>query len=218
MKPLFDELNDMLEDDVHHRFNSREAVVGLAHKEIFPVPRNVLETKFGGKDHVIDAVCNSSMFPFFTNNLPFRVGLSRQKLLRSSGNVNSDINDQQGLSNTKDTQLGPILNGPLNSFPRIVVDGYFTVPRERFGCPDLDPFADRTVTISPFPHDVIGLTASNEFDRISPAKMEGENSSAQVEKLFRLAIETASEKEYYELYEDGLRDAELWCRKERQRQ
>ena len=52
--------------------NKREGVVGVAYRELFPRNRAVLDTRFDSKDHLVDSVCNSSMFPFFSTNWPFR--------------------------------------------------------------------------------------------------------------------------------------------------
>mmetsp|Transcript_26741 Transcript_26741/g.59823 ORF Transcript_26741/g.59823 Transcript_26741/m.59823 type:complete len:252 (-) Transcript_26741:723-1478(-) len=48
----------------------------------------------------------------------------------------------------------------------MAVDGFFTQPRGRFGCPETG--APRTVTVSVFPHRLIGLEASSKRDSISP--------------------------------------------------
>jgi len=219
---LQQELNGMLDDDVHEVFNNREGFVGLAYKELFPLNRPILDTHFDSKEHVIDSVCNSSMFPFFSTNWPCRMSRRRR---------------------VDDTAV---------FLPRIAVDGYFTVDRDRFGCPDLDMDharkggrngeeeeeenergegqlvessntkitssnnADRTVTLSVFPHDAIRLTASEEHDQISPEYNE-ENKSEQLGTLFRLATECATREEYYKLYEDGWKDAERWIKEEERR-
>mmetsp|Transcript_28489 Transcript_28489/g.43072 ORF Transcript_28489/g.43072 Transcript_28489/m.43072 type:complete len:252 (-) Transcript_28489:591-1346(-) len=91
------------------------------------------------------------------------------------------------------------------SFPRLVVDGFFAVPRERFGCPDFEMAGvevDRTVSISVFPKDKIGLTAFETNDQISPP------SDISLEKLFRIATESTSREELTFAYEQGWKDAE----------
>ena len=87
---------------------------------------------------------------------------------------------------------------------RLVVDGYFTVPRERFGCPELD--VERTVAISVFPKDRIRLTAVE--DCISPPE------DSDLGRLFALATESSSAEDLWRLYEMGWENAESWCRSE----
>lgn len=204
---LQSELANLLDDNVHETLNEREGFVGLAHRQVFPSNTPILETFFEDKDHVMDSICNSSMFPFFSTQWPARWARKR-------------------------------LGDPL---PRLVVDGYFTVPRDRFGCPDLNmnhawqeelesaptkemendeeqgntTIVDRTITISVFPHESISLTASLEQDRISPAIQE--DSTSQMSNLFRLATQCATREEYTKLYEDGWKDAEKWIKEEERR-
>jgi len=99
--------------------------------------------------------------------------------------------------------------------PRILVDGFFAVPRERFGCPDFEDMAglelDRTVTISAIPHSMIGLNASEVHDQISPSM------DADFAEFIRLATKVSSAKELTHLYELGWKDGEDWCSKEQKR-
>lgn len=88
------EMDKTLGPDSHTIINEREGVVALAHRELFPNNRPVLMTKFETRDDLIEAVCDSSMFPFFSTPFPARL---RYK------------------------------NG--EQLPRVVVDGFFTVPR-----------------------------------------------------------------------------------------
>lgn len=101
-------------------------------------------------------------------------------------------------------------------FPRLVVDGYFTVPRERFGCPDFamaNIDVDRTVTVTCFPKNRIGLYDALPEDCISP---QGESVS-QMERLFRIATQASSRKDLTSVYEEGWQDAERWVVEERER-
>ena len=197
---LATELNELLPVNVHEVLNDRDGLVGVAYKEIFPVNRNILETKYSCKEHVIDSVCNSSMFPFFANG-PWPCRISRK---------NTKTNDR--------------------IIPTIAVDGFFTVPRERFGCPDFNVLNEngvesanagsgvisRCVTISVFPHDVVALTASDKHDRISPME-NPENKVEQLSNLLRLATQAGTREEYFKLYEDGWKDAEAWIKEEERR-
>jgi len=199
--PLLEkELNTILDDDVHEILNNRKGLVGLAYREIFPMNRPVLDTKYCSKEHVVDSVCNSCMFPFFSSNWPCRLS-SRQTTKR---------------------------------LPRVVVDGFFAVPRGRFGCPDFNmateqnsmeegetimqpKIVDRTVTISVIPHKSISLTASEEHDQISPQLLNPEDSRSQLSRLIQLATQTAPKEEYHKLYEDGWKDVEKWIKNEERR-
>eukprot|EP00558_Chaetoceros_sp_UNC1202_P013097 CAMPEP_0197237912 /NCGR_PEP_ID=MMETSP1429-20130617/4598_1 /TAXON_ID=49237 /ORGANISM="Chaetoceros sp., Strain UNC1202" /LENGTH=296 /DNA_ID=CAMNT_0042696993 /DNA_START=94 /DNA_END=984 /DNA_ORIENTATION=+ len=189
---LENELGNILDDDVHEVLNQREGFVGLAYRELLPNNRPVLDTLFDDKSHVIDSVCNSSMFPFFSTNWPCRFARKKD-------------------------------NGWL---PRVAVDGYFSVDRDRFGCPDIESMeharmgegskTDRTVTVSVFPHDVISLSASEKHDQISPL-VDEEDATGQMSNLLRLATQCATREDYYQLYEDGWKDAERWVKEEEER-
>ena len=63
----------MLPENAHEIMNTRQGLAGLAHKQIFPTRKNVLKTKFSSREELIEDVCNSSVFPFFTTNWPFVV-------------------------------------------------------------------------------------------------------------------------------------------------
>lgn len=190
---LKNELDRILDDEVHEVLNNREGFVGLAYREILPNNRPILDTKFEDRHHVIDSVCNSATFPFFTSNWPCRIARKESK---------------------KESSW----------LPRVAVDGFFSVDRDRFGCPDFDNMeherddykVDRTVTLSVFPHDVIQLTASEKHDQISP-NLDPEDSTGQMSNLFRLATQCAEKDDYYKLYEDGWEDAERWLKEEEER-
>jgi hypothetical protein len=103
----------------------------------------------------------------------------------------------------------PVKLDTSQTFPRLFVDGWFTVPRERWGCPDFAMAGidvDRTVTVSPFPQEAIGLTASTPEDCISPST-EGEDTKG---RLLRIATEASSREDLTSVYEAGWRDAEEW--------
>lgn len=210
------ELDSLLSHDAHEVVNNRDGMVGLAHRELFPENRPVLRTNFETRGGLIDAVVDSSMFPFFTSNRPFRVKAGE---------------------NSMDS-------------PRVTVDGFFTVPLHRFGCPDFrhadvsengfgrptmrqmhlhargndkakienkkrKSMPDRTVSISVVPHQLVGLTASKSHDKISPP-MESKF-IAQVAGLCRSAVLSSTAKELSELYEAGWADAERWVANEERR-
>ncbi len=206
--PLLEiELNSLLDEDVHETFNTREGYVGLAYRELFPISRPVLDTYFDSKEHVIDSVCNSSMFPFFSTNFPCRFARRRNGIL-----------------------------------PRVTVDGFFSVERNRFGCPcfntmdhprkgvkkddeknDMDvvvvadDFVERTISLSVFPHDVLKVDAFEQHDQISPMLDDSDDPSDQLSQLFRLATECGSKEDYHMLYENGWKDVERWIAEEERR-
>mmetsp|Transcript_22688 Transcript_22688/g.67118 ORF Transcript_22688/g.67118 Transcript_22688/m.67118 type:complete len:312 (-) Transcript_22688:172-1107(-) len=202
------ELDTLLSPDAHEVVNDREGMVGLAHRELFPRNRPVLRTKFETRGCLIDAVVDSSMFPYFTTNRPFRV----------------------------------VKEGSPTAAPRVTIDGVFTVPLHRFGCPDFrhadilertprkshmtshssaalkdtsKMVPDRTVSISVIPHQLVGLTASEPKDKISPP-IEG-NFVAQVARLCRLGVLASTAKDVSQLFEAGWSDAERWVAKEDRR-
>jgi hypothetical protein len=67
------EMDRTLGPDAHKIINEREGVVALAHRELFPINRPVLTTSFQTRDELIEAVCDSSMFPFFSTRFPARL-------------------------------------------------------------------------------------------------------------------------------------------------
>merc|ERR1711971_521399 len=103
------------------------------------------------------------------------------------------------------------IRGPCRARPgpTLVLDGFFTTPRDRFGCPELED-AERTITVCVFPHETAGL-ASKEGDVISPLVEENDPAS-QFSNLISLA--TKPEEDgfllYEKMYESGRRDAMRW--------
>ncbi len=189
MPTLRNELRRLLPMDADTIVNERPGAVGLAHLELFPNMHPVLQTqKFQSRDSLIDAVCDSSMFPYFTSNKPFR-------LVRRRG----------------------------QAVPRVVVDGVFTEPLWRFGCPDMEKTLpqtasiDRCVSVSVFPMELVDvrLTVKGNNHRrnvISP-KLEM-NVISQVGRLGLLACTPGTPRELIRLYDDGWMDAERWVREE----
>jgi hypothetical protein len=91
---------------------------------------------------------------------------------------------------------------------RLVVDGFFTVPRDRFGCPDFEMAnvqVDRTVALAVFPSGVMNMAAFNPDDIISPS------SDTDLANLFRIATQSTSRQDLTGVYEQGWKDAERWC-------
>ena len=98
--------------------------------------------------------------------------------------------------------------------PRVMVDGFFSVPRERFGCPEfalggVEMQVDEEVAISVFPQTLIQLKHEN---CISPPE------DADVERLFSLATQSSSREELTQVYEDGYKDAEEWHQRKKRKE
>lgn len=86
--------------------------IGIAYTEIFPKRRSILQTSFRDRQDLFQAVSGSCMFPFFATNFPC-------------------------LWDRSSSSPSPLQPGNLMR-SRLVVDGFFSVPRERFGCPDFE--------------------------------------------------------------------------------
>lgn len=169
---LREKLDVFLNEECFDNMLKREGGVAIAYRQLFPSNRPILQTDFKERKDIIDAVCYSSMFPFFATNWPAALDTSER-------------------------------------IPKVMVDGFFTVPRDRFGCPDFkmaDVNVDRTVMVSVFPRDSVGLTAASPEDCICPA----EDVSAST--LLQLATEASSASSLIAVYESGFEDAERWCR------
>jgi hypothetical protein len=113
--------------------------------------------------------------------------------------------------------------GPL---PRLMVDGVFSVPWDRFGCPHLEDISydvDRTVAISVLPRHLLrwcanGMGSFENENCISPS-LGGHDSNHDVAlHLIRIAAFSSSRRELTQVFEMGYRDAEIWCRQEEDRQ
>lgn len=171
---LRQQLDSTIGDAEFATLQDRPGAVGLAYKEILPRYRPVVQTQFADQMDLVNAVCHSSMFPFFASRWPCAVDTRGRRI------------------------------------PRLVVDGFFTVPRDRFGCPDFamaNVTVDREILVCPFPQERIRLDAVDVSNCISPST---EYDSGQMGRLFRLATEPSSREELVELYDSGFADAERW--------
>lgn len=104
----------------------------------------------------------------------------------------------------------PVAMDTSTRIPRLVVDGFFAVPRDRFGCPDFAQAGievDQTILVSVFPPQITRINPS--FSVIGPS-LEDSN----MEDLIRLATEASSAAAYHRMYENGYADAERWCREQ----
>jgi len=196
--------------------------VVLAYREIFPTQKSHFQTKFETREELFRSVGYSCMFPFFTTNSPCLIDYGNYSNNSSSNN------------NFK--------------LPRLLMDGYFTVPRSQFGCPILqdefpDSGVDRTVAISCIPQELFGMDAVFESQDQSQTENENSNNSNRntnsnnlisinavddddddddgngimsMTDIVRIATQPTSRKELTDLFERGYRDAERWCRREKE--
>lgn len=168
-------LDGLVTPEAFEQLQNRPGSVTVAYRQVLPRYRSMHQNEFEDKADLVNAICHSSTFPFFTTNWPVALDTSKR-------------------------------------IPRLAMDGFFAVPRERFGCPDFEQAGvtvDRTVMISVFPQDRIGMDACQVEDCISPQSRPG---LGQMENLLRLATQAATRKEYAQVYEAGYQDAEQWCR------
>jgi hypothetical protein len=102
------------------------------------------------------------------------------------------------------------------TWPKVYVDGWFSVPPNRHGCVDIKG-VDRTIAISPFPGNQIGMDQAFEsHDLISPSI--NAETCLPMEEYLRIATQATSRKELTFVYEQGFQNAEQWCMEESQRQ
>jgi hypothetical protein len=182
------ELNSILTESSHEIINQREGQVGLAHYEIYPSIQPKLQTEFDSKESLIDAICDSSTFPYFTTNQPWGV----HRCPDNKWKVN-----------------------------RVVLDGIFTEPGERFGCPNIESKVDREIKIMVMPKELPLVFNGEVFKPNSQARnniispdLEAFNPIAQATKLSMMATSTVPRKWLTDLYESGFEDAERWVRTE----
>ena len=187
-RSLWQQLDTLFPANAAAVVNERPGLVGLAHYQLYPTPsHSVLATQqFASRQALMHAVCDSSMFPYFTRNRPFRVVRNGRK-------------------------------------PRVTVDGVFTEPLWRFGCPDMQKHdhhqqltnLKRTVCVSVFPQEVVGLQLASKHknDVIAPP-LQAHNIVGQATHLALLMCTPGRRRDLTKLYENGWQDAERWVRKE----
>ena len=194
MPSLRKELDSLLSQDAHERVNTRQGMVGLAYRELYPKNQAILQTNFETRDSLIDAICDSSMFPFFTSNRPF----------------------QTYYPDTKQKQKP--WKGAVRPLPkRVTVDGIFAVPLHRFGCPDFSQgksnqvaVPDRTIRVLAFPHELVDINPIKEKSNIISPKIQYLDMFGQVTRMGLMAITKSQPKDLRKLYENGWKDAAEW--------
>lgn len=195
---LREKLEKHIDEDRFLEYQQRPGPAVVSYHEVFPSYGPVHQTEFDHKEDFIDAVCHSSSFPFFTSNWPV-------------------VLDYKKARKHEFTTFGYTHKFKI---PRLVVDGFFAVPQDRFGVPDFELAGvdvDRTISITSFPREVIGLTRDiHGHDYIGPSLVD--DGIQQTAKLLRLATQPSTASEYYELYDQGFQDAEQWCAEEERRE
>lgn len=192
---------------------SNGAKIGIAFQEVFPQAQGHLQTTFRDRQDLFRAVSYSCMFPFFTSKAPFLVddvSMLPSSPLSPAGTV------RRGQSTARVTK----------KMPRVLVDGVFSVPWDRFGCPNLGSTAgtkvDRTVAISVLPRHVLEWFQSlKDFapeDCISPSLSGHDGNQDLTLHLMRMACVPSSRRELTQVFELGYSDAEIWCRQESYRE
>ena len=203
---LRQELHHLLPHNAHHILNDRPGLVGLAHRELFPNNRPVVQTQFATRRCLMDAICDSSMFPFFLTNQPIRIVPRHGRLLPR---VVVD-----GLFACAAERMG------CPDFDQC----YHRHGQEQYGHQQLlqepqrtaSPVVDRTVMISVFPTEFLSLTTTPKENLIGPAlEQDHYYLAAQVMRLLRLATHGANPTELHDLYQQGYLDAEHWSIQER---
>lgn len=192
---LRQKLEHRIDDDRFRALQERPGKAVVSYHEVFPAFGPVHQADFEHKQEFIDTVCHSSTFPFFSSNWPVALDYSTS-------------------SSWKTTLWGKPFSLEI---PRLVVDGFFAVPGDRFGCPDFELAGidvNRTVAVTSFPRQVIGLSPSliAPQDYIGPELIgDGIQQSAD---LLRMATQPLTPQEVFQLYEDGFQDAEQWSARE----
>jgi len=236
---LEQELHALLPKDAHLQINERDGLVALAHRQVFPRNTKVLKTQFDTRQDLMEAICDSSMFPYFLTNRPVLVRSSKSRPSHPSATAVSAgrrrrlsmRNPRNKSPHPEEVQPQTIIGTPRQgvALPRMVVDGFFACSAERMGCPDFNDCTprnsndkevrvDRTVLLSVFPKEMLSLTTTPHQDLIGPS-LQPYNLVGQATRLVQLATQASdTPRPLYDLYDEGFGDAEQWVRQEQRRQ
>mmetsp|Transcript_51095 Transcript_51095/g.123334 ORF Transcript_51095/g.123334 Transcript_51095/m.123334 type:complete len:361 (+) Transcript_51095:80-1162(+) len=123
------------EEEFQHLLQSgvSSTKTGVAYHQIFPRRQSHLQCDFVSREDLFKAVSYSCMFPFFTTQWPCLVDWDPIERERDF-DYDKDGSDSSIGNNTP---RGSERKRRGLKIPHVFVDGYFTEPRERFGCPDL---------------------------------------------------------------------------------
>ncbi|CAB9509913.1 Patatin-like phospholipase [Seminavis robusta] len=195
---LRNEMNHLLPMEAHELCNEREGIVALAHRELFPRNRPILQTHFETRQSLMDAVCDSSMFPYFLTNKPIR-------MVRRKGRILPRM-VVDGLFACSAERIG------CPDFEQCCE----TTTTTNSSNQESKKVVDRTVMVSVFPTEFLSLTTTPKKDQIGPVLEE--NFAAQAVRLVRLATQGATSKELHDLYEQGCLDAQNWATQEERKE
>lgn len=184
------ELHQLLPPDAHEIVNDREGVVALAHRELFPQNKAVLQTNFETRKCLMDAVCDSSMFPYFLTNRPVRMVRRPKRLLPRAVVDGVFACDLQRVG--------------CPTFEDCCAKG-----------DDKKAAPDRTVMVSVFPTEILSMSTAPAEDQIGPVLEE--NMVEQAVRLVRMASMASTPSELKGVYQQGFLDAEHWSRSEERR-
>jgi len=196
------ELDHLLDPEAHTIINEREGITALAHRELFPRNRSVLQTHFDTRQSLMDAVCDSSMFPFFLTNAPVRMVRRTGRLLPRMvvDGVFGCSMERCGCPDFDHCEERPV-RGARDISSCLPTKSKYKV--------------DRTIMVSVFPIEMLSLTTSPKTDQIGPAAEE--NMVIQAARLIRMATQASSSTDLYDLYQQGHLDAENWIHDEERR-
>ena len=227
------ELEHLLPRDAHHILNDRPGLVALAHRELFPRNRSVLQTRFETRNCLLDAVCDSSMFPYFLTNQPVRFVKRQGRILPrmvvdgvfacSAERIGcpdfNDINDihEGGSLDYKSRREQRIRRSTRVSTTRQKeAAASTTLTTTQNSHPKTTTDIDRTVLISVFPTEFLSLTTYSKHDQIGPT-LDDHNMIGQATRLVGMATQASTSAELQDLYQHGFADAETWAKGEDRR-
>jgi len=151
----------------------------------------------------MDAVCDSSMFPFFTSNKVARA-------VRRRNEVHHRL-VVDGIFAVSPERLGCPDFEKVND----------TNKRERYvikrGKVEVGEKPDRTVMVSCFPTELLSLSTNNAKYDVIGSKLDLGNPIGHAAGLVKMACLASNRKELVSLYEVGWKDGEEWARKEERR-
>ena len=204
MGALRHEMNEILPKDAHHIINERQGLTVLAHRELYPTPKSRLVTQFDTRECLMDAVCDSSMFPFFTSNKVARA------VRRRNENHHRIVVD--GIFAVSPERLG------CPDFDEVSYDDGV---KERYvikrGKMEVGQKPDRTVMVSCFPTELLSMSKNNAKYDVIGSKLDLSNPFGHAAGLVKMACLASNRRELTSLYEQGWKDGEEWARKEERR-
>ena len=203
MEALRHEMDEILPKDAHHVINERQGLTVLAHRELYPTPRSRLVTQFDTRECLMDAVCDSSMFPFFTSNKVARAVRRRNEKYQRL------VVD--GIFAVSPERLGC---PDFDQVDDIAGEERYVIKRGKM---EVGQKPHRTVMVSCFPTELLSLSKNNAKYDVIGSKLDLANPIRHGAGLVKMACLASSRKELTNLYEQGWKDGEEWAKKEERR-